>query len=499
VAVETVDVLIVGAGISGIGGGAHLRMHCPDKSFAILEGRERLGGTWDLFKYPGIRSDSDMHTLGFSFKPWTHEKSIADAPSILDYLHETADEFDLRRMIRFGHMVRELDWDSEEAMWTVGIDTPDGRKTMKAKMLYMGTGYYRYSEGYRPEFPGEVDYKGLTIHPQQWPEDLAYQGKNVIVIGSGATAATLVPAMADRGAGHVTMLQRSPTWYFNRPAKDRIANALRRILPGKMAYTLTRLKNTTLQQLSYKRSKANPAKVGNYLLNNVEKLLGPKFDATHWTPSYGPWEQRLCLIPDSDLFKAISRGAVDVVTDHIDRFTETGILTKSGEQLDADIIVVATGLHMEVMHGVSIRVDGVAKLIGESYSYKGCMYGDIPNLMSAFGYSNASWTLKADLIAEYMCRYLKHLDATHTDYAVPVPEGIQEDPEGMMNLSSGYIQRAQGRVPKMGHVYPWRAYHDYAVDKKLMRNEPMDDGWLHFRKRSAVGASGEAELAIAAE
>lgn len=496
---EQFDVLIVGAGISGIGGAAHLQMHCKGKKFAILEGRATLGGTWDLFKYPGIRSDSDMHTLGFAFKPWTHEKSIADAPSILDYLNETVDDYGLREHIRFSNRVRTLDWNSADALWTVGIETPEGMTTLQTKLLYMGTGYYRYSAGYRPEFPGEERFKGPKIHPQHWPEDLDYAGKKVIVIGSGATAATLVPAMADRGAGHVTMLQRTPTYYAIRPAKDAFANTLRKILPSGLAYDITRFKNTTMQQLVWSAAKKKPEKVKAKLLEMVQDELGAAYDAKHFTPQYNPWDQRLCLIPDGDLFKAMKRGQVDIVTDQIESFTEKGILTKSGKELEADIIVIATGLHMEVMEGVALTVDGARKTVGDSYSYKGCMYGDIPNLISAFGYANASWTLKADLIAEYMCRLIKQLDKTGADIAVPVPSGVQEDPEGMMNLSSGYVERAKGRVPKMGHVYPWRAYHNYRIDKKLMRNEPIEDGWMQLRKKGAVVAEPEAELAIAAE
>ncbi len=496
---EQFDVLIVGAGISGIGGGAHLRMHCPDKKFAILEGRATLGGTWDLFKYPGIRSDSDMHTLGFAFKPWTHEKSIADAPSILDYLNETVDDYGLREHIRFSNRVKTLDWNSADALWTVGIETPEGMTTLQTKLLYMGTGYYRYSAGYRPEFPGEERFKGPKIHPQHWPEDLDYAGKNVIVIGSGATAATLVPAMADRGAGHVTMLQRTPTYYAIRPAKDAFANTLRKILPSGLAYDITRFKNTTMQQLVWSAAKKKPEKVKAKLLEMVQDELGATYDAKHFTPQYNPWDQRLCLIPDADLFKAMKRGQVDIVTDQIESFSEKGILTKSGKELEADIIVIATGLHMEVMEGVALTVDCARKTVGDSYSYKGCMYGNIPNLISAFGYANASWTLKADLIAEYMCRLIKQLDTSGTDIAVPVPSGVQEDPEGMMNLSSGYVERAKGRVPKMGHVYPWRAYHNYRIDKKLMRNEPIEDGWMQLRKKGAVVAEPEAEMAIAAE
>ena len=496
---EQFDVLIVGAGISGIGGAAHLQMHCKGKKFAILEGRATLGGTWDLFKYPGIRSDSDMHTLGFAFKPWTHEKSIADAPSILDYLNETVDDYGLREHIRFSNRVKTLDWNSADALWTVGIETPEGMTTLQTKLLYMGTGYYRYSAGYRPEFPGEERFKGPKIHPQHWPEDLDYAGKNVIVIGSGATAATLVPAMADRGAGHVTMLQRTPTYYAIRPAKDAFANTLRKILPSGLAYDITRFKNTTMQQLVWSAAKKKPEKVKAKLLEMVQDELGAAYDAKHFTPQYNPWDQRLCLIPDADLFKAMKRGQVDIVTDQIESFTEKGILTKSGKELEADIIVIATGLHMEVMEGVALTVDGARKTVGDSYSYKGCMYGDIPNLISAFGYANASWTLKADLIAEYMCRLIKHMDTSGTDIAVPVPSGVQEDPEGMMNLSSGYVERAKGRVPKMGHVYPWRAYHNYRIDKKLMRNEPIEDGWMQLRKKGAVAAEPEAELVIAAE
>ncbi|MBK8630138.1 MAG: NAD(P)/FAD-dependent oxidoreductase [Sphingomonadales bacterium] len=496
---EQFDVLIVGAGISGIGGAAHLQMHCKGKKFAILEGRATLGGTWDLFKYPGIRSDSDMHTLGFAFKPWTHEKSIADAPSILDYLNETVDDYGLREHIRFSNRVKTLDWNSADALWTVGIETPEGMTTLQTKLLYMGTGYYRYSAGYRPEFPGEERFKGPKIHPQHWPEDLDYAGKKVIVIGSGATAATLVPAMADRGAGHVTMLQRTPTYYAIRPAKDAFANTLRKILPSGLAYDITRFKNTTMQQLVWSAAKKKPEKVKAKLLEMVQDELGAAYDAKHFTPQYNPWDQRLCLIPDADLFKAMKRGQVDIVTDQIESFSEKGILTKSGKELEADIIVIATGLHMEVMEGVALTVDGARKTVGDSYSYKGCMYGDIPNLISAFGYANASWTLKADLIAEYMCRLIKQLDKTGADIAVPVPSGVQEDPEGMMNLSSGYVERAKGRVPKMGHVYPWRAYHNYRIDKKLMRNEPIEDGWMQLRKKGAVVAEPEAELAIAAE
>jgi len=495
-AMERFDVLIVGAGISGIGGGAHLKMRAPGKSFAILEGRERLGGTWDLFKYPGIRSDSDMHTLGFSFKPWTHEKSIADAGSILDYLNETADEYGLRDHIRFNTMLTAARWDSNEGLWTVTVKSPAGEQQMQAQILYMCTGYYRYSEGYMPDFPGMDRFKGPIIHPQKWPEDLDYKGKNVVVIGSGATAVTILPAMANNGAGHVTMLQRSPTWYATRPAKDRFANIVRKLLPGKLAYAVTRFKNTNVQQMVYETAQKKPEKVSKHLMKMVQDELGPDYDyQTHFTPRYKPWDQRLCLVPDGDMFKAIKRGDASIVTDEIDSFTETGIHLKSGKDLPADIIISATGLHMEVMHGVALSIDGRAASVGQSFSYKGCMYSGIPNLISAFGYSNASWTLKADLISEYLCRMLDHFDKTGTDYCIPVADGVSEEAEGMMNLSSGYVERAKGRVPMAGNQYPWRAYHNYRLDKKLMRNEPMEDGHLQFRRAEHAAH----ELPIAAE
>jgi cation diffusion facilitator CzcD-associated flavoprotein CzcO len=500
---EEVDVLIVGAGISGIGGACHLKMEAPGRSFVILEGRERLGGTWDLFRYPGIRSDSDMHTLGFAFKPWTHEKSIADAPAILDYLHDTVREYGLEPHIRYNHRVTRIEWHSGEARWTATVTTADGAEMQfRCRFLYMCTGYYSYTQPYQPEFPGRERFVGPVFHPQFWPEDLDYKGRRTVVIGSGATAVTIVPAMAQSGAGHVTMLQRSPTWFVSRPAKDAFANRLRKILPERVAYSITRFKNINWQQWFYNLTQRKPEKVREKLLKMTTEALPDGYDvATHFTPRYNPWEQRLCLVPDADFFEAIKAGKVDVVTDHIDHFDETGIVLKSGRHLDADIIVTATGLKMEIMSGVTMLVDGEPVRIGKTFSYKGCMYSNVPNLASAFGYSNASWTLKADLISSYVCRLLNHMEASGTEIVVAEPHGVSEHPEGMMNLTSGYVQRAKGLVPLQGDIDPWRIHHNYTADKKLMKYGKLEDGALHFYRAGEWGRTAVAAepLAIAAE
>ena len=495
---EYVDVIIVGSGISGISAACHLKQRCPDRSFAILEGREALGGTWDLFKYPGIRSDSDMHTLGFSFKPWTHEKSIADAPAILDYLHETAREYDVEKSIRFNHRVTAIAWDSSSARWTVNIDRGGEAITLSCAFLHMCTGYYSYTDPYIPEFSGRDAFKGQMFHPQFWPESLDYAGKKVVVIGSGATAVTIVPAMATSGVGHVTMLQRSPTYFLTRPAKDGFANTLRKILPHTAAYAITRWKNINMQSFFYNQTQKKPQKAKEQLLKMVIDELGPNYDIkTHFTPRYNPWEQRLCLVPDADLFTAIKSGKADVVTDEVAHFTAGGLTLKSGKTLEADIVVTATGLKMEIMSGVSLSVDGAPVRIGDTFSYKGCMYSDIPNLVSSFGYSNASWTLKADLISEYVCRLLNHMKVSGKAIAVARPEGVGESDEGMMNLSSGYVQRAKGLVPKQGNVDPWIVHHNYGADKKLMRYGVLEDGALRFEDAQNVRA--DSEMAIAAE
>ena len=501
--IEELDVLIVGAGLSGIGAACHLKMEAPDRSFAIIEGRESLGGTWDLFKYPGVRSDSDMHTLGFAFKPWTHEKSIADATSILDYLHETVREYDVESKIRFNSRVTKIEWDSGTARWTATIRTGDGATTQtRCRFLFMCTGYYSYTEPYQPEFAGRDSFKGQVFHPQFWPENLDWKGKKVVVIGSGATAVTIIPAMAMNGVGHITMLQRSPTYFATRPAKDRFANILRKILPERAAYAVTRFKNIKMQQFVYDRSISKPEKMRDLLIGQVTKELGADYDvATHFTPRYNPWQQRLCLVPDSDMFVAMRSGKADVVTDTIERFTETGIALTSGKHLDADIIITATGLKMEIMSGVDMLIDGQHRRVGETFSYKGCMYSNVPNLASAFGYSNASWTLKADLISSYVCRLLNHMKASDTDICVAEPHGVKPHVEGMMNLSSGYVQRSAGLVPMQGDVDPWVVHHNYTADKKLMRYGKLEDGAMHFYARGGYGqqATEVPELAIAAE
>jgi monooxygenase len=500
---EEFDVIIVGSGISGIGGACHLKMEAPDRSFVILEGRADIGGTWDLFRYPGIRSDSDMHTLGFAFKPWKHEKSIADAPAILDYLHETVEEYGLAPHLRFNNRVERIDWDSQDARWTVSVRQGEGgTTTMRCRFLYMCTGYYSYSTPYVPDFPGRESFAGPFFHPQFWPEDLDWKGKRTVIIGSGATAVTIVPAMALHGAAHVTMLQRSPTYYVTRPAKDGFANTLRKILPERLAYDITRWKNINFQQWFYEKTQKKPAKVKEQLLGMTTKELPEGYDvATHFTPRYNPWEQRLCLVPDSDLFAAIKAGKAEVVTAEIERIVPEGILLKDGRTLEADIIVSATGLSMEIMSGVEMIVDGEPTRVGQHFSYKGCMYSDIPNLASSFGYSNASWTLKADLISSYVCRLLNHMRDTGTDIVVAVPKGVKENPAGMMNLTSGYVQRAQGKVPLQGDIDPWLIHHNYPADKKLMKYGKLEDGALEFRKAGggAAAAAHDEELAIAAE
>ncbi len=498
---EILDVLIVGAGISGIGGAVHLAQKCPGKSFAILEGRKKLGGTWDLFRYPGIRSDSDMYTLGFVFKPWTDPKAIADAPAILNYLNETVDEFKLRERIRFEHRVTGLDWSSSEQCWTVTCDVGDGKvpTQIKARFLYMGTGYYSYTAPYNPEFKGREAFRGQIVHPQFWPEDLDYQGKTVVVIGSGATAVTIVPAMVQNGVGRITMLQRTPSYIVSRPAEDKIANRLRKLLPGKFAYMLSRWKNIFGGWYLFSYAQKNPEKMRQRLADMARDELGPDFDvATHLNPPYNPWDQRLCLVPDSDFWKAIRTGKADIATAHIDRFTADGILLTDGRTLPADIIVTATGLGMEVMSGVTMRVDGIDVKLGDCVTYKGFMYSDVPNIASAFGYSNASWTLKADLIANYVCRLLNMMDAKGYTVAMPHQDGLVRTQDTILNLDSGYVKRAADRLPKLGQSDPWRAHHNYFHDRKLLQKGPLEDAMV-FRRAGEVPDLAETRYAIAAE
>lgn len=491
------DVLIVGAGISGIGMAAHMREKAPDHSFAIVERRENLGGTWDLFRYPGIRSDSDMHTLGFDFEPWKHEKSIADGPAILEYLDRIVDERDIRRHIRFGHKVISADWRGADARWHVTLETDDGeRKMLTANWLYLGSGYYDYDEPYDPGFDfGE--FGGQVIHPQFWPKDLDYTGKNVVVIGSGATAVTIVPSMADKAA-KVTMLQRTPTWMFSRPAKDGLANFLRKVLPEKLAYRITRFKNIKLQDISFKRARTRPEKVKQFLHKKISKIMGEDFDLTPFTPPYDPWDQRLCLVPDDDLFEAMKSGKAEVVTGHIKAFEKGGVRLTDDTFLPADIVVTATGLKLAVAGKIQLSQEGQPVDLADRFYYKGCMFSNLPNLAVVFGYLNASWTLRADINSDYVCRVLNEMKAKGADVAVPLlPENHSLEEDDIFDFSSGYIQRSKHIMPKNAVNYPWRLNQEYVLDRKRMSTDPVDDGILSLRRKGANARGAEEELEAA--
>ena len=482
---DHVDVLVVGAGISGIGAGHHLQELCPDRTYAILEGRAAIGGTWDLFRYPGVRSDSDMHTLGYSFKPWTAERSIADGPSILEYVQETAREEGIDRHIRFGHRVTRAEWSSDDATWTVTAERTDTGETvtLTCGYLFMCSGYYSYRGGYTPTFPGRDRFRGEVVHPQAWPEDLDVDGRRVVVIGSGATAMTLVPALVDQGA-QVTMLQRSPTYVVSRPSRDAFANHLRRLLPARVAYAITRKKNVLRQGLVYRKTRTQPEKIKNLLIGGVRAGLGPDYDVdTHFTPTYNPWDQRLCLIPDGDLFVAIRSGRASVVTDYIDTFTEDGILLASGEELEADLIVTATGLNLVTLGEMDFVVDGEPIDFARTWTYRGLAYSDVPNLVSSFGYVNASWTLKADLTSEYVCRLLKHMGTAGATRCVPRLRPSDTDmPERpwIDDFPAGYMKRSMHLLPRQGDRTPWLNTQDYARDVKLIRRAAIDDGVMAF-------------------
>lgn len=481
---EVLDFLIVGAGISGIGMAVHLVKDCPGKSYAILDRRDQLGGTWDLFRYPGIRSDSDMHTLGFAFAPWKHEKSIADGPAILEYLEDITDQYGLRPQMRFGQKVISAEWDSQTARWTVVTEGKDGRQgRIRTRFLFLGAGYYDYDDPYDAQFQGRDEFKGRIVHPQFWPQDLDYQGKRVVVIGSGATAVTIVPAMAHSGAGHVTMLQRTPTWMVSRPARDRLANFLRKILPERLAYAITRAKNIFLQDLMFKRARKAPEKVKAFLENQLRENLGPNYSPADFTPPYNPWEQRLCLVPDADFFTAINQGKASVVTDHIDRFDATGIRLRSGRHLDADIIVTATGLKLAVAGKIAVSVDGEPVDFSKRFYYRNCMFSNVPNLAAVFGYLNASWTLRVDIVAEYLTRLLNQLDAINAQVAVPVMKpGEELEEDDIFDFSSGYIQRGKDQMPRNAASLPWRLNQEYRKDRQDMRQAPLDDGIMEFRR-----------------
>jgi cation diffusion facilitator CzcD-associated flavoprotein CzcO len=481
---EHVDILIVGAGLSGIGAAYYLQTRCPNKSYAILEGRNTIGGTWDLFRYPGVRSDSDMYTMGYSFRPWPDPKAIADGPAILAYIKETAQVYGIDRHIRFNHHMRRAEWSSADACWTVEADRGPDHELVRltCSFLYMCSGYYDYDRGYTPEWPGVEQFAGLVVHPQHWPENLDYAGKRVVVIGSGATAVTLVPAMAQQAA-HVTMLQRSPTYIVAQPSEDVIANWLRRRLPRRPAYRLVRWKNVLMGMIYYNLMRWQPARMKRNLINLVRAQLGPAYDVdTHFTPHYNPWDQRLCLVPDGDLFAAINAGTVSVVTEHIDTFTPTGIRLCSGAELSADIIVTATGLVMKLMGGMQLLVDGHPVDLSQTMSYKGMMFSDIPNLAAAIGYTNASWTLKCELVSRYICRLLKFMDQRGYVQCTPrnTDPAVTEEP--ILNFTSGYVQRALPSLPHQGSKRPWKLYQNYLFDTISFRMGRVDDGTMEFRR-----------------
>ena len=479
---ETVDMIIVGAGISGIGMAVHMRRDCPSKSIVILDRREQKGGTWDLFRYPGIRSDSDMHTFGFAFAPWKNDKAISDGASIVKYLDDITTQFGLAERMRFGQKVVSADWDSRAALWTVITELADGtRQRVKGRFLFLGSGYYDYDNPYDAGFKGKDKFKGTIIHPQFWPKDFDYTGKKVVVIGSGATAATIVPSMATSGAAHVTMLQRTPSYFASRPAKDVIANTLRKVLPEKVAYALTRTKNIFLGDLIYKRARNQPQKIKDFLTKQTRELLGPNYNAADFTPPYNPWEQRLCLIPDADFFEAINAGQASVVTDHIDSFDATGIKLKSGGHIDADVIVTATGLSMTFAGKIAVSIDGEPVDFSQRYFYRNCMFSNVPNSAGIFGYVNASWTLRVDIVGEYLTRLINQMDAYGAVAAIPtMPAGTEPPEDDVFDFSSGYIQRGKDKMPKNAATLPWRLNQDYVKDRVDMRQAPIDDGVLHF-------------------
>ena len=477
---EHFDMIIVGAGLSGIGAAVHLQQNCPGKTYAILEGRDAIGGTWDLFRYPGIRSDSDMYTLGYSFKPWNRPKVIADGPDIRAYIHETARENDVNRHIRFGHRVTRVDWDSSSALWTITADNRASGKevTFTASFLLACTGYYRYSGGFTPEFQGRDDFKGQIIHPQLWPEDLDYAGKKVVVIGSGATAVTLVPAMTDK-AGHVTMLQRSPSYVASVPQFDPFYTYMDKVIPKKWVYNIARMRNLGITMGIYKLSRSYPKFMRKALLKQVEMQVGKDFDMKHFTPTYNPWDERLCAVPNGDMFKVLKQGKASIVTDHIDRFVENGILLKSGEVLEADIIITATGLEVQLLGGTEVFVDGKAFELNKAVAYRAIMLSDLPNAAMIFGYTNASWTLKADISSEYICRLINHMDATGMRQVTPrIREPLEEVP--FIDMQSGYIQRAKNVFPKQGAKAPWKLKQNYFFDLANLRYSKIEDGALEF-------------------
>ncbi|MBJ7353797.1 MAG: NAD(P)/FAD-dependent oxidoreductase [Thermoleophilaceae bacterium] len=486
-AVPEVDVLVVGAGLSGIGMGAHLVTECPGTTFQIVEGRENIGGTWDLFRYPGVRSDSDMFTFGFRFKPWLGEKTLADGESIRNYINETADEFKLREKITFNTQVKSADWSDESARWLVTLEdrTTGEQSQINARVLHSAAGYYQYEAGHTPEFPGSESFEGEIVHPQHWPDNLDYAGKKIVVIGSGATAVTLVPAMSDE-AEHVTMLQRTPTYIMTLPAVDPIAAFLRRKLPERLAYKVVRWKNVFQFMATFQLSRIAPGQVSKLIRWMAARQLPEGFDVDkHFNPPYGPWDQRLCVVPDGDFFRAIREGDVSIETDQIETFTPQGIRLKSGKELEADLIITATGLElMESFGGLDMTLNGEPLVLKETFAYKGVGLSGVPNFTYTLGYTNASWTLKADLVSEYLCRVINHMkQGGYTSFTPVAPARFKEELP-FLDLSSGYITRKIADLPKQGDAVPWRVYQNYPRDVKLFRKAEIADGVMKFESKS---------------
>jgi cation diffusion facilitator CzcD-associated flavoprotein CzcO len=479
---EHLDVLVVGAGLSGIGAGAYLESKCPWASYAIFEARDAIGGTWDLFRYPGVRSDSDMHTLGYSFRPWDGEKSIADGPSILRYIEDTARETGVDQKIRFRHRITRAEWSTDDGCWNITAERTDTGATVEltAGFVFSCSGYYRYDHGYLPDFAGMDDFRGTIVHPQAWPEDLDYADTRVVVIGSGATAVTLVPAMA-RTAAHVTMLQRSPTYIASAPESSPVAGLLRKVLPKKLAGTVTKWFHAFTTQAFYVLSKKRPALVKRMIRKGLERALPAGYDIdTHFTPRYDPWDQRFCVVPNGDLFTAISDGRASVVTDHIETFTEAGIRLQSGAELEADIVVTATGLELLFLGGIELVVDGEKVDVGERLTYKGMMLEGVPNLAIAVGYTNASWTLKCDLTCDYVTRLLNHLHSTGLRQATPHADDASTSPAPLLGLSSGYVVRAADSFPKQGTRFPWKVHQSYLRDYRALKLSGIADEAMVF-------------------
>lgn len=481
-----IDVAIVGAGISGISMAAHLQTMCPGTSFALLEGRAEIGGTWDLFRYPGVRSDSDMHSLGFRFEPWVHEKAIADGDAILEYLSRVVRERGIERHIRFGTKVVAADWRADEACWHLAIEDANGRHELTARFLYLASGYYDYDDPHDARLPGLENFAGKVIHPQFWPADFDYAGQRVVVIGSGATAVTIVPAMADKAA-HVTMLQRTPTWMAARPSRDAFANRLQRWLPHWLAHWITRQKNIRLGQFFFNKARNEPEAVGAYLTGKLRQGLGEAYSEEHFQPPYGPWQQRLCLVPDDDFFEALKSGKASVVTGHIETFERDGIRLKDGRLIPADVAVTATGLRLALGGKIAVSLDGRPVDWTEHWFYRGCMFSNVPNLAVVFGYLNASWTLRADNNADYICRVLNRMRDKRADVVVPyLPEDHDLSEDDIIIYSSGYLQRAKALMPKSAATLPWRLNQDYLEDCRDFRKRPVDDGVLRFDKPRAA-------------